>query len=265
MDAAVMGSATAAAGSCGAGQSQIYERVKRALDVVVAAGLLTLLSPIFAIVGLLIKVQDSGAVFYRAVRSGRSGTTFTMLKFRTMVPDAERRGGSSTPKDDVRITRVGHWLRRWKVDELPQLLNVLRGEMSLVGPRPQVPAAVQTYTEKERRLLEVRPGITDWASIQFSREGELLAGYSNPDLAYERLIRPGKSWLGLLYVDRRSFGTDAAILVATVAALMGRDPHVPPVPPDASTQIGLPQCPPAQLGAAARNRTTSQNVNPFKP
>jgi lipopolysaccharide/colanic/teichoic acid biosynthesis glycosyltransferase len=138
-----------------------------------------------------------------------------MYKFRTMVTNADRVGGPNTPDDDPRVTRTGRFLRRYKLDELPQLLNVLRGDMSFVGPRPQVPDEVAAYTPQERELLLVRPGITDWASLRFSNEGEILAGHADPDRAYAELIRPEKMRLGLEYVHRGTFRDDLAILVKT--------------------------------------------------
>ena len=150
-----------------------------------------------------------------------------MLKFRTMVVDAESVGGSSTSARDPRITSIGHLLRRWKLDEIPQFINVLKGDMSLVGPRPQVGWDVARYTEEERRLLTVRPGITDWASIRFRDEGEILAAEADPDEAYDRLIRPDKIRLGLEYVDKVSVRTDLQILRDTFLSVIGRTPRVP--------------------------------------
>jgi lipopolysaccharide/colanic/teichoic acid biosynthesis glycosyltransferase len=143
-----------------------------------------------------------------------------MLKFRSMVTDAGSLGGASTAADDPRLTRVGKLLRRWKIDELPQFVNVLRGEMSLVGPRPQVADDVARYSTDERRLLSVRPGITDWSSVLFRNEGEILAGHADPDLAYDELIRPRKIALGLRYVERRSLRTDVRILWLTVRVVL---------------------------------------------
>ena len=147
-----------------------------------------------------------------------------MLKFRTMVADAERIGASSTAADDNRITHAGMFLRAHKLDELPQLINVLRGEMSLVGPRPQVQWAVDLYTSEERHLLDLRPGITDYASIRFRNEGEILRGSTDPDRDYIEQIAPGKMRLGLKYVRTNSLFVDLKILLATVLALVGRDP-----------------------------------------
>ena len=200
-----------------------YRYIKRGIDVSVAAVLLTVTSPVLGLVALLVRRHDGGDVLYRASRVGQGGEEFTMLKFRTMVIDAESRGGSSTGDDDPRITSVGRRLRAHKLDELPQLLNVLRGDMSLVGPRPQVAWDVARYTREERRLLEVAPGITDWASIKFRDEGQILAREADPDEAYDRLIRPEKIRLGLEYVERQSFRTDMAILAGTMRAVAERE------------------------------------------
>ncbi len=138
-----------------------------------------------------------------------------MYKFRTMVVNAERLGGPSTPEDDPRLTRTGRMLRRFKLDELPQLFNVLKGEMSFVGPRPQVVEEVANYSEGERLLLSVRPGITDWSSLRFHNEGEILHGHTDPDRAYAELIRPEKMRLGLEYVRRATLKDDVEILFRT--------------------------------------------------
>jgi lipopolysaccharide/colanic/teichoic acid biosynthesis glycosyltransferase len=141
-----------------------------------------------------------------------------------MVVNAEQLGASSTANDDPRITRVGSWLRRYKLDEVPQLINVLSGEMSLVGPRPQVQWAVDLYTSEERALLTVRPGLTDYASLVFRNEGELLRGSKDPDKDYLEKIAPEKIRLGLLYVDTRSLWLDIKITIATILAGIRVDP-----------------------------------------
>src|SRR5881409_3746891 len=135
--------------------------MKRSFDLIFSLLGLIVLAPVFAAVAVAIKIESAGPVFYRGVRAGRYGKAFRIFKFRTMVEDADKIGGPSSSADDPRITRVGNFLRRYKLDELPQLLNVLKGEMSLVGPRPEVLQEVLLYTEEEKRLLEVRPGITD--------------------------------------------------------------------------------------------------------
>jgi len=200
--------------------SRNYEPVKRLIDVVVAVAVLVLGAPLAAYAALRIKLEDGGPVLYKGPRVGRDGELFPMFKFRSMVVDAARIGGASTADDDPRLTRAGRFLRRWKLDELPQFLNVLRGEMSLVGPRPQVPQDVARYTERERGLLAVRPGITDWASVLFRNEGEILAGHADPDRAYDELIRPRKSELGLAYVAGRGLRADLRILLLTARVVL---------------------------------------------
>lgn len=194
---------------------------KRPFDLVVASIGLLLLSPLLLGVAAAIRWRSPGPVLYRGVRVGRAGQPFRILKFRTMVVDADRIGGASAADDDPRITRVGAFLRRHKLDELPQLVNVLVGDMSLVGPRPQVPSDVARYTPEERTLLSVRPGMTDYASLRFRNEGQILQGHPDPDEAYDRLIRPQKIQLGLEYVRTRSFLVDLRILIQTAMAVVG--------------------------------------------
>ncbi len=192
---------------------------KRALDVVAAGVGLVVLSPVLALVALAILVTSGRPVIYAGERVGKDFQRFRMWKFRTMVRDAEASGVTSTASDDPRITRVGRVLRRSKLDELPQLLNVLRGEMSLVGPRPEVPEFADMLTGDERAVLSVRPGITDLASLWDVDEGAILAGQPDPDEAYLRLIRPGKVALQLQYVHERSMWLDLKILARTLAAV----------------------------------------------
>ncbi len=193
---------------------------KRAFDFVSALCGLAILSPLLGLIALAVWLEDRRSPWFRGVRVGRGGRRFRMLKFRTMIPDAWKSGVSSTAAGDRRITRVGKRLRRAKLDELPQLWNVLIGDMSLVGPRPQVEPDAALYTGRERRLLDVRPGVTDLASIVFADEAEILAGAADPDLAYNQIIRPWKSRLGLLYIERQSLVDDLRILGLT---LRGRD------------------------------------------
>ena len=196
--------------------------LKRLFDILVSFAGLAFLSPLFAIVTLLIKMDSAGPVFYRGRRVGRLGRPFRMYKFRTMVVDAERAGGSSTPEDDSRITRCGKFLRKYKFDELPQLINVLLGNMSFVGPRPQVQWAVDLYSDKEMALLNVSPGITDYASVKFSNEGDILRGSDDPDKDYLEKIAPEKIRLGLEYVRTRSLLGDLLIILKTFKAILGR-------------------------------------------
>lgn len=193
--------------------------MKRIFDIAVSSVALVLVLPLLVIAAIWITLDSRGPVFYRGTRAGLRGKPFRIWKLRTMVTDAEQQGGAETPADDPRITRAGNFLRRYKVDELPQLLNVLSGEMSLVGPRPEVMDEVAGYDDQQRRLLDVKPGITDWASILFRNEDELLRGSSDPHADYHRYIRPEKIRLGLQYVDRHSLLTDLTILVRTALAL----------------------------------------------
>ena len=181
-----------------------------------------MLLPLLVLIAALVFLGDGNTPWFRGVRMGRGGHRFRMLKFRTMIPDAWKSGVSSTGAADQRITRVGKLLRCAKLDELPQLWNVLIGDMSLVGPRPQVEADAVLYSRQEQRLFEVRPGITDLASIVFADEGEILAGAPDPDLTYNRIIRPWKSRLALLYLERQSFTADIQILWLTLLGAASR-------------------------------------------
>ena len=194
--------------------------LKRSFDIVASLLGLIILLPVFVVLAIVLNWESSGPTFYRGLRAGRYGKAFRIFKFRTMVVDADKIGGPSSSADDPRITRAGNFLRRYKLDELPQLINVLAGEMSLVGPRPEVVQEVLLYTKEEKRLLEVRPGITDWASIKFRNEGEILRGSADPHAAYREKIRPEKIRLGLEYVDRRSFLTDCQIIASTLKAIL---------------------------------------------
>ena len=195
--------------------------LKRTFDLILALCVLALLGPLLLLIAVLIKLDDGGPVLYRGVRIGRAGVPFRICKFRTMVVSADRLGGPSTPDDDPRITKLGRWLRPSKLDELPQLLNVMSGKMSFVGPRPEVAQEVALYTDEERTLLRVRPGITDWASIRFRDEGAILRGATDPHETYRRVIRPEKMRLALEYVRTASLATDVRILLATLRAVVG--------------------------------------------
>ncbi len=193
--------------------------MKRLFDIILSLFGLIIFSSLLLIIAFLIKNEDGGPVFYRGVRVGRYGKLFRIFKFRTMVVNAEKLGGPSTADDDPRITKIGKFIRKYKLDELSQLINVLKGEMSFVGPRPEVPMEVQTYTDEEKRILLVRPGITDWASLTFHNEGEILKGSTDPHKAYREKIRPGKIKLALKYVDEQSFLTDIKIILQTLLTL----------------------------------------------
>ena len=196
--------------------------LKRILDMVVAASALLLLSPFLAIILFLIWSQDRHSPFYIALRAGVGGSPFKMVKIRSMVVNADRSGVESTSADDGRITPLGHFVRRWKIDELSQLWNVFRGDMSLVGPRPNTLKEIATYSEEERKLLSMKPGITDFSSIVFSDEGEILKNSRDPDADYTYLIRPWKSELGLLYVRHASAGLNLRLIWLTLVAIVDK-------------------------------------------
>jgi len=193
---------------------------KRALDIVASAIALLVIGPLILVLALIVILDSGRPAFYLGWRAGRDGEPFRIIKLRSMVPDAERRGGAETPADDPRITWMGALLRRYKLDELPQLINVLMGDMSLVGPRPEVLDEVRRYGTRERGLLSVRPGITDWASIKFRHEGEILRGVPDPGKVYHETIQPEKIRLGLKYVQERSLFVDLAIIVNTLKAIV---------------------------------------------
>jgi len=196
--------------------------LKRAFDILASSLGLLLFSPLLLLVMAAIWLQDGHSPFYMASRASHRGGEFRMVKFRSMVVDADKIGGSSTAATDRRITPVGRFVRAYKIDEIVQLWNVLMGDMSLTGPRPQALPDASLYTEEEKRMLTIRPGITDLASIVFSDEGEILRGSPDPDLLYNQIIRPWKSRLALLYVDHRTLSIDLRIIGLTAAALASR-------------------------------------------
>ena len=196
--------------------------LKRAFDIAVSACGLAFASPVLLVVMFLVWFEDRHSPFYLAPRVGRDGLSFRMVKMRSMIIGADRKGASSTSNDDGRITPIGRFIRRYKIDEITQLWNVITGDMSLVGPRPQIQSGVDLYSDRERHLLKVRPGITDFASIVFSDEGTILAGQPDPDFTYDQLIRPGKSRLGLFYVEHQSLIVDIRLLWLTVVSIFSR-------------------------------------------
>jgi len=193
--------------------------VKRLFDLVISALGLVLLAPFFLVVAAAIKLQSRGPVFYRGERIGKDGKPFRIFKFRTMVADAAAAGPGITPRDDPRITPLGRFLRRFKIDELPQLINVLKGEMSLVGPRPEDPRYVAHYTSRQREVLSVRPGITSPASLYYRREESLLVGNSW-ERTYLDVILPHKLEIELDYLQRATFLTDLELVFKTAFAVL---------------------------------------------
>jgi len=196
--------------------------IKRLVDILASFFGLLVVSPILLPVMFLVWKEDRKPPFYIAPRSGRNGTTFKMVKLRSMIVGADKSGVDSTSDNDMRITPIGHKIRRYKLDELIQLWNVLKGDMSLVGPRPNVKPETDLYTNIEKGLLSVRPGITDFSSIVFSDEGDILEGKDNPDLTYNQLIRPWKSRLGLIYIENQSFLLDIKLIIYTVVAIISK-------------------------------------------
>ena len=193
---------------------------KRGMDIVLSAGALAVLWPLLLIIALAIVIDDPGPVFYRQVRVGRNGKTFRIFKFRSMVTDADKKGLAITVGRDSRITRVGAILRKTKLDELAQLLNVLLGQMSFVGPRPEVPKYVDLYTPYQRQVLLVRPGITDYASIAYRNENDLLAGADDPEKMYIEQIMPDKIELNMKYLREISPLADIRLIFKTLVAVI---------------------------------------------
>src|SRR5260370_26466701 len=195
--------------------------MKRVFDLFSAALGCVLIAPILCVIAFCIKLDARGPVFYRGVRVGRYGRPFRIFKFRTMRPDAERVGSTSTGQNDPRVTLVGRWLRPWKLDELPQLLNVLKGEMSIVGPRPEVEEHTSAYTEEEKIILSVLPGITDYASIRFFNLNELV-GSEDPRRVFIEQYRAEKNRLRVAYVRNQSLLTDFQIIFLTFSRIVTR-------------------------------------------
>jgi lipopolysaccharide/colanic/teichoic acid biosynthesis glycosyltransferase len=192
--------------------------IKRIFDVVVAAVGLIVLAPVFLLIAVLVKVCSPGPVFFKGERIGQYGTRLRIIKFRSMVPDASRKGGAITSAGDPRVTKVGRFLRRTKLDELPSLINVLKGEMSLVGPRPEAPVWVERYTAEQRTVLTVKPGITGLSQIKYRSEEQMLSS-DELEEAYSRIMSD-KLDIDLDYVGNQSFTLDLRILMRTGLALL---------------------------------------------
>ena len=197
--------------------------IKRLFDIIASFVLILIFSPLFIIFSILIWKQDYKSPFYVAQRVGRNEILFKMIKFRSMIINADASGVDSTSQNDSRITDLGHFLRRYKIDELPNFFNIFLGHMSFVGPRPNVMRETELYTTKEKKLLSVRPGITDIASIVFSDEGEILSNSKDPDIDYNQLIRPWKSRLGLFYIKNKSLFLDIKLIILTAIAIISRN------------------------------------------
>lgn len=190
--------------------------IKRIFDFIASLLGCIILIPVFAIIAILIKLDSKGPVFFKQKRVGEYGKEFEILKYRTMVVDAEKLGKQITVGNDCRITKIGRFLRKYKLDELPQLFNVLKGDMSLVGPRPEVPKYVSLYNEEERAVLNVKPGITDFASIEYRDENEILGSVENPEEYYINIIMKHKLQLNLKYINNNNLFLDIKIILKTL-------------------------------------------------
>lgn len=196
--------------------------MKRWIDIIASGLGLTVLSPVLLVVMFLIWKQDRHSPFYIAPRVGKGERLFRMVKLRSMIVGADKTGVDSTSATDSRITPIGSFVRKFKLDEITQLWNVLKGDMSLVGPRPNVKRETDLYTSIEKKLLSVKPGITDFASIVFSDENDILKDSKDPDIDYNQLIRPWKSRLGLIYIEHQNFLLDLALILLTAIATVSR-------------------------------------------
>ena len=195
---------------------------KRIIDITFSFLALILFSPILILFSILIYIQDFKNPLYIADRVGKNERAYKMIKLRSMIINADKSGVDSTSSNDARITVIGSLVRKYKLDELTQLINVLKGDMSLVGPRPNVLAETKIYSSLEKKLLTVKPGITDFASIVFSDEGEILRDSADPDLDYNQLIRPGKNLLGLFYIEKSNVFLDIYLCLLTIVAIISK-------------------------------------------
>lgn len=194
--------------------------IKRIFDVVSSAVALLVLSPVLLAIAIAIKISDGGSVFYAQTRVGKGFIPFELYKFRTMVVGAENMGPAITAAGDARVTKLGRLLRKTKLDELPQLLNVLKGEMSIVGPRPEDPRYVELFKDDYKVILQVRPGITDYATLEHRDEGSMLAEYEDPEKAYVEIILPRKVELSKKYIEEQTFWGDILIILRTIKGII---------------------------------------------
>ncbi len=192
----------------------------RLFDILFSLVGLVILSPIFIVIYILIRVESKGGGFYSQERVGKNGTTFKLLKFRSMRTGADKQGLITVGGHDSRITRMGYFIRKYKIDELPQLLNVLKGDMSLVGPRPEVMKYVDMYTDEQRRVLDIKPGITDYASIEYSDENVILGQADDPDKVYVEQIMPDKIRLNMRYIENHNLMEYFKIIFLTIKKIV---------------------------------------------
>lgn len=190
--------------------------IKRLFDIIASLIGIIILSPFLIIIGLLVVIGSRGGAFYRQIRVGKDMKEFKLFKFRTMYSDSDKKGLLTIGMKDNRITRIGYYLRKYKLDELPQLFNVLVGDMSIVGPRPEVPKYVAMYNEEQKKVLTVRPGITDYASIEYANENDILDKAENPEELYIKEVMPAKLALNKKYIEEMGVGTDLRIIARTL-------------------------------------------------
>lgn len=196
--------------------------IKRLIDIIVSIIGLIIFFPFLIIISIIIFLQDFSSPFYIAERVGKDKSNFRMVKLRSMIVNAEATGVDSTSSDDPRITKIGYIVRKYKLDEIVQLWNVLKNDMSLVGPRPNVKSETDLYSKEENLILKIKPGITDFSSIVFSDEGKILEKFEDPDLAYNQIIRPWKSRLGILYLQKKSIILDIQLIFYTAISLISK-------------------------------------------
>ena len=196
--------------------------MKRAFDLIVATLAVLVLLPLLLLLALAVTLTSPGGAFFAQTRVGKGGTEFRLLKFRSMRPGSEAKGQLTVGGRDPRITAVGHFLRKTKLDELPQLFNIIKGEMSVVGPRPEVPKYVALYSAEQRQVLQVRPGLTDYASLEYFEENALLGASENPEETYIQEVMPAKLALNAKYIEDMGLGTDLKILLRTAVRIVGR-------------------------------------------
>lgn len=193
--------------------------MKRIFDILTSAIVLLVLLPVWLIIALLIAVESPGGVFYKQVRVGKGNRDFYLYKFRTMRVGSDKKGLLTVGERDNRITRIGYFLRKFKIDEFPQLLNIIKGDMSIVGPRPEVRKYVDMYTPEQMKVLSVRPGLTDYASIKYVNENEVLAASDNPEQTYIDEVMPAKLELNLQYIANQSLTEDIRLIFRTFMAI----------------------------------------------
>lgn len=195
--------------------------MKRLFDIIFSATALLLFSPFFILICLLIVLSSKGGIFFRQVRVGKDNRDFKIFKFRTMKPDSEKMGQLTVGAKDNRITKIGYYLRKFKMDEVPQLINVLIGDMSVVGPRPEVRKYVNMYNETQMKVLSVRPGMTDFASLKYFNENEVLGKSTNPEKTYIEEVMPEKLRINLEYISKPTLTTDFKVIAKTIFRIFG--------------------------------------------